>query len=127
MNVKEKILLIQLLLEDIRCNWGWERDRGICSRAVKARDLCNELASGLEYKSFAILADCCDRYIRDYFEDGDGRYFRDVFPYGYENMYILHCLESTYMDKSDEFKCVAEQYLTYPENRFDDWEEVLDN
>ena len=35
----------------------------------------------------------------------------------------LHNLKSTYMDKSDEFKFVAEEYLTYPDNRFDDWEE----
>lgn len=123
MNVKEKILLIQLLLKDIRGNWGWENDNGICSRAIKARDLCKELASGLEDERFETLAGCCDDYIATYFVDGDGRYFRDVFPYGYENMDVLHGLESTYMDKSNEFKSVAEEYLTYPENRFDDWKD----
>lgn len=127
MNVKEKILLVQLLLEDIRGNWGWENHNGICSRAEKAKDLCVELADSLEDDRYSILASCCDEYIANYFDDGDGRYFRDVFPYGYENMSVLHGLESTYMDKSDEFKAMAEEYLTYPENRFDDWEDRYDD
>lgn len=122
MNAKEKILLVQLLLEDVRGNWGWEKDGGICSRAVEARDLCGELARELADKRFSILADCCNEYISDYFDDGDGRYFRDVFPYGYEDMDSLHGLEHTYMDKSDEFKLIAEEYITYPNFRFDDWE-----
>lgn len=127
MNVKEKILLVQLLLEDIRGNWGWENDNGICSRAIKARDLCKELVSGLEDERFETLAGCCDDYIATYFEDGDGRYFRDVFPYGYENMDILHSLTPTFLDKSDEFKMVAEEYLTYPEYKFDDWDDYINN
>lgn len=123
MNAKEKILLVQLLLIDIRCNWGWENDNDVCSRAVKARDLCEELASELVDENFAILASCCNEYIANYFEDGDGRYFRDAFPYGYENMDILHGLEHTYTDKSDEFKMIANEYITYPDSRFDDWED----
>jgi hypothetical protein len=124
MNVKEKILLVQLLLEDIRGNWGcgWT-GKDALERAVKARDLCEEIASELNDDNYLTLADSCNGYIRYYYEDGDGRWFRAEFPHGYENMNVLHGLESTYMDKSDEFKSVAEEYLTYPDNRFDDWED----
>ena len=73
------------------------------------------------------LAGCCDEYIANYFEDGDGRYFRDVFPYGYEDMEKLHDLEPTFLDKSDEFKAIAEAYITYPDTRFDDWDARFDD
>ena len=124
MDAKEKILLVQLLLIDVRCNWGWENTgNNVCSRVTKARDLCEELANALDDNRYLILASCCDEYIRNYFDDGDGRYFRDVFPYGYEDMDNLHGLEPTFLDKSDEFKQIAEKYITYPDNRFDDWED----
>lgn len=124
MDVKEKILLIQLLLIDVRCNWGWENTgNNVCSRVAKVRDLCEELANTLDDNRYLILARCCDEYISTFYDDGDGRYFRNVFPYGYEDMDNLHGLESTFLDKSDEFKQVAEKYITYPDNRFDDWED----
>lgn len=124
MHVKEKILLVQLLLIDVRCNWGWENTgNDDCSRVTKAKELCEELANGLEDDRYLILASCCDEYIRNYYYDGDGRYFRDSFPYGYEYMDILHGLESTYADKSDEFKMIVNKYITYPDSRFDDWED----
>lgn len=124
MNVTEKILLVQLLLEDIRGNWGWENNGDFCSRAIKAKDLCEELASDLNDDRYLTLANSCDTYIANYFDDGDGRYFRDVFPYGYEHMDFLHGLAPTFLDKSEEFKLIAKEYLTYPESRFDDWDEV---
>lgn len=123
MNVKEKILLIQLLLEDIRGNWGWENTGGVCSRAIKAEELCEELAYELKDNRYFTLANSCSGYIAHYYDDGDGRWFREQFPHGYENMDNLHGLNPTYMDKSDEFKEVAEEYLTHPEYRFDDWKE----
>ena len=123
MTILEKILLIQLLLYDIRGNWGWENDKGICSRAIKARDLCEELAHELNDDRFMTLAGCCNHYIATYFIDGDGRYFRAAFPHGYEYMEDLHNLTTTFLDKSDEFKVIAETYLTYPDTKFDDWED----
>ena len=46
MNVKEKILLVQLLLEDIRGNWGFAFYGGkdALHRALKAKSLCEEIA-----------------------------------------------------------------------------------
>ncbi len=123
MNITEKILLVELLLEDIRGNWGWENDNDVCSRAIKAKDLCEEIANELGDDRFLTLANCCKDYIATYFEDGDGRYFRDKFPYGYEHMDVLHGLSPTFSDKSDKFKSIAEEYLTYPDNHFDDWDD----
>ena len=123
MSIAEKILLVQLLLYDIRCNWGWENDNGNCSRAIKARDLCEELARELNDDRFMTLASCCNEYTASYCIDGDGRYFRNVFPYGYEDMETLHNLAATFLDKSDEFKELAETYITFPDTKFDDWED----
>ena len=126
MSVKEKILLVQLILEDIRGNWGhgcYGKDAE--DRALKARDLCQEIASELNDNTYMTLAETCEEYIKGSQEwgDWDGRYFRAAFPSGYENMSELHGLAETYEDKSDDFKFIADDYLTYPENRFDDWRE----
>ena len=125
MDVKEKILLVQLLLEDIRGNWGWCcYGRNAIDRADKARSLCEEIASELNDDDYLILRNNCNAYIESYYDwDGDGRFFRNTFPRGYENMDKLHSLKDTYIDKSNEFKSVAIEYLTYPEYRFDDWKE----
>lgn len=128
MNVKEKILLVQLLLEDIRGNWGWQWvGKDAIERAMKARDLCKEIAEELNDDNYLILANSCDCYIRYFYSDGDGRWFRYAFPNGYENMDALHGLEPTYMDKSDEFKVVAEEYFTHPECRLEDWDARYDD
>ena len=126
MDVKEKILLVQLLLEDIRGNWGWVSSFGQNAehRALKAKELCQEIASELNDNNYMTLAERCDEYISESYEygDWDGRFFRETFPNGYEDMSELHGLTETYKDKSEEFQYVAKDYLTYPENRFDDWE-----
>lgn len=127
MTIKEKILLVQVLLEDIRGNWGWENDKGVfCHRANKAKELCKEIAEETSNADFLILANSCEVYIGYYHEDGDGRFFRDRFPYGYINMESLHGLESTFGDKSAEFQTLAREYLTHPEFRFDDWRDFVD-
>ena len=126
MNVKEKILLVQLLLEDIRGNWG-HGCHGMDAehRALKAKSLCQEISAELNDNNYMTLADECNEYIRGSYEwgDCDGRFFRAPFPRGYENMSDLHGLTKTYKDKSEDFRFLAKDYLTYPENRFDDWEE----
>lgn len=129
MNVKEKILLVQLLLEDIRGNWGYAFNGANAEdRALKAKSLCKEIAAELDDNDYMTLANTCDSYIKSSYEwgDWDGRYFRAAFPNGYGNMDELHGLSSTYKDKSDDFKFVAKEYLTYPEYRFDDWENRFD-
>ena len=55
MDVTEKILLVQLLLEDIRGNWGWEKR----NRAIKAKALCEEIANEMNDDNFKILANQC--------------------------------------------------------------------
>ena len=125
MTTKEKILLVQLLLQDIRGNWGWEKRGRIGSRAEVAKDLCKEIKDETNDISYKTLAASCKEYIDSSKAQGDwdGRWFREPFPNGYENMDELHGLKHTYMDKSDGFKILAEAYLTYPEYRFEDWED----
>lgn len=125
MNVNEKILLVQLLLEDIRGNWGGVIGTGCdaLARAEKASSLCEEIANELHNDDYLALASSCNTYIAGYFYDNDGRWFRYTFPKGYIGMDKLHGLEHTYEDKSNEFKFVADEYLTFPEYRFEDWKE----
>ena len=112
MNKNEKILLLQLILEDIRGNWGFDLEE----RYEMALDLAKEL----ELQNFI-------NSIKDYIERckkgwNDGRYFRKSFERGgYERMEILHGLEKTISDKSEEFERSI-SILTSPEFRFDDWD-----
>ena len=111
--VEEKILLLQLILEDIRGNWGWDLDDRVAEALELAVDL--DLASHIE--SIEEFKDLCDK------GDVDGRYFRCHYTDGgYEKMEELHGLEPTYKDKSDWFKAQV-TILTYPECRFKDWED----
>ena len=124
MNINEKILLVELLLRDIRGNWGyWGIGRDAEERALKAKELCEEIEKENNGSRFNLLAHSCDEYIEasKFYGDWDGRWFRDEFPAGYENMDKLHGLNYTFKDKSDEFKSLAKEYLTYPEHAFEDW------
>ena len=127
MNTREKILLVQLLLEDIRNNW--DNSHKAENRALKAKSLCEEVAKetnndGFAVNEFTILADFCDTYIKSSkkWDDWDGRFFRQPFPMGYEKMDKLHNLKSTYNNKSDDFKSIVKEHITSPEFIFSDWE-----
>ena len=117
MDREEKILALQLILEDIRGNWGFELEERVDIALQLAEDLSEE------YPRFLLMVKSIKEY-QDICKEGDndGRYFRTEFPYGYEGMGKLHGLKRTYNDKSKTFKlCV--NCLTYPENSFIDWEE----
>lgn len=115
MSSEEKILLIKLILEDIRGNWGWENG----NRDEEAYKLSRELYKSTNDKKWDELSNCIACY-----ENGeDGRYFRDYFPDGYIGMESLYSITETYKDKSDEFKAKVKEYLTYPEYRFKDFRE----
>ena len=117
MSREETILMIQLLLEDIRGNWGWE----VLCRDIEASRLSESLIGEVEGMEELMLT--IDNYHNIDLCEKDGRYFRDTYPYGYENMEQLHNLTKTFDDKSDEFKEIAVDFLTYPEYAFEDWEE----
>ena len=113
MSEEEKILLIKLILEDIRGNWGWENG----NRGAEAYELSRELYKSTNDEKWDKLSECIARY-----EHGEaGRYFRNDFPNGYLGMEGLYSITETYKDKSDEFKEKAKEYLTYPEYRFKDF------
>ena len=109
MNVNEKVYLIELLLKDIRGNWGWENGNRI-GLAVK---LCGELTESVE--NIKELQSTIVNYNGE-----DGRYFRQAYPQGYENMGELYKTSKTYNDKSDEFKKLVKGYITYPDYIFED-------
>lgn len=130
MNTREKILLVQLLLEDIRSDWGggWI-GRNAEGRALKAKSLCEEIANDTKNDEFMILADFCDTYINTSkkWGDWDGRFFRQTFPMGYERMDKLHNLKPTIKNKSKDFQSVAKEYMTNPDFIFNDWNEWLNS
>lgn len=124
MNIKEKILLVQLLLEDIRNNDNYDCEK----RAVKAKSLCEEIASETSKNvDYVILADFCDAYIKTgkKFGDWDGRFFRNAFPMGCERMSKLHGLNLMIKNKSNDFQSIAKMCLISPEDAFIDWVEWI--
>lgn len=128
MNTNEKILLVQLLLEDIRDESGYSKcGRSAEDRASKANSLCKEIANESNNDEYLILADFCDTYIKTSkkWGDWDGRFFRQPFPMGYEKMEKLHHMKPTIKNRSDEFKFISKEYLTNPEFRFTDWESFV--
>lgn len=129
MERNEKILLLQLILEDLRGNWSNPRPR-----ANKALEFAKELELPIFVNSIATYMSSSDS-----FDDWDGRFFRDSHERGgYEGMEALHGLfimkvpdwekegkeypYYTFADKSDDFKKEVEDILTYPENRFEDYD-----
>ena len=114
MNRDEKILMLQILLEDMRGSFplaGWG-DR----RMTQAHALATEL--GLEAHAARIVQLAEDDDYRD------GRHFRVGHEYGgYEGMGALHPLKSTFHDKSVEFRRFATGLLEFPEYRFEDWDQ----
>lgn len=124
MNTREKILLVQLLLEDIRTNDNYDCEK----RALKAKTLCEEIASETAKNvDYVILAEFCDTYVNTgkKFGDWDGRFFRSAFPMGCERMSKLHGLNLMIKNKSKDFQSIAEEYLISPEDAFIDWNEYI--
>lgn len=115
MNKEEKILMIKLLLEDIRGNWSWENG----NRDEKAYELSMQLYKKTKDENWLEMSET----IASYDNGDDGRYFRDDFPCGYLGMEKLYSITETYADKSDEFKNIVENYITFPEYAFKDWNE----
>lgn len=108
MTEDEKILLLELILKDVRGNWGWENS----PRIPMARTLATELGFNMHVE-----------LINEY-DFQDGRHFRTHCRNGgYEGMNEAHGLTYTIMNKSEEFQNEAVAYLTYPDTVFDDWKE----
>lgn len=116
MDKNEKLLLLQLILEDIRGNWGFDLE----PRVDEALDLAQDLElpefikSIKEYKENCVCGDTDGRFFRNSYEDG-----------GYEGMEMLHGLTPTIVDKSEMFKRNV-GILNNPEYRFEDWKDWND-
>ena len=113
MDKNEKLLLLQLILEDIRGNWAFQVEERV--------DEALKIAEDLELEQFI---NSIEEFWQD-FVDGceDGRCFRKHYDDGgYIGMKEVHGLEPTALDKSDEFKskiCI----LTFKEDLVPDWYE----
>ena len=131
MDIKEKILLIDCLLRDIRGDWSSR----LKLRASLAALLCKEVSdfykeissnhsepafsSRILWKDFFTLGNRCIEFIDCHYDDG--RYFREEFPYGYEGLSSFYEIPASFVERSDEFKWYAYRFLNYPEHRFDDF------
>lgn len=118
MTIEEKLLALELILKDIRGNWGDDLEE----RVDTAEKLVLDLLMNDKYNKDM---ECMLESIREFKKDidscwCDGRHFRKDYPYGYNSMTCLHGLENTYNDKSEEFKKIVE-CLIYPEYAFSDW------
>lgn len=114
MNDKEKLLLLDLILQDLRGNWGFEVE----SRIAVAFELAVEL--GLDQFIESI------NEFEEFYEsgNGDGRFFRTTYDDGgYIGMEDVHGLPYRIAGRSEEFKKES-NVLTYPEVRFEDWDYI---
>lgn len=126
MTFEEKVLLLECLLRDIRLNWAELTKRRINLAKKLCKDIANDESTPEEMKEkFSILYDSCVDAGRDIeHEDFDGRFFREEFPYGYEEMDKVHNIPHPYKlaDRSDEFKKLCKEFLTCPGSIFEDAE-----
>ena len=111
MNNKEKLLLLDLILQDLRGNWGFNVENRIA--------VAFELSQGLGLSQFIIsISEFEDLYENG---NGDGRFFRTTYDNGgYVGMEDVHGLPYKISGRSGEFKKES-VVLTYPEFRFEDW------
>lgn len=112
MNDKEKLLLLDLILQDIRGNWGFDLE----IRLAVAFELAEELGLNQFIKSI--------NEFEEFYEsgNGDGRFFRTTCSNGgYIGMSEMHGLPYRIAGRSEKFKREA-KVLTYPELIFEDLE-----
>ena len=127
MNDSEKLLLVDLLLRDIRGNWGSEDER----RDLKAQSLLEDLE--IKNKDTETLLSEVKAYGDIPFSFRDGRYFRETYPDGYLDMSEVHGMDYTFKDKSQDFKQACIKYLTHPHYLFKDvadaeeWTQLVDS
>lgn len=107
MDQNEKILLLQLILEDIRGNWGWENVDRRAEALMLSRDLRDAGVKDMDKLSLVI---------EDYQTGEDGRCFRTEYPYGYKGMENLHGLSRVAEDRSKDLLIQVMRVLTYPED-----------
>ncbi len=117
MDRNEKLLLLQLILEDIRGNWGWD----VSKRLHAALGLAQELT--LPEHIERIQLGLKDLQVGDF----DGRWFRTSWDDGgYIDCEKVHGLTSTIVGRSKAFQDRACGILTYPQSCFVDWDAFED-
>ena len=110
MSRDEMIYAVYCLLYDIRLNWS-EKVKERVELAIK---ICHKLGG-----DFEVLAQECKNFGEFGYDEIDGRFFRDDFPYGYEGMEKLHKCSNNTNDKSIEFNMFVDEYITCPHYIFE--------
>ena len=108
MTKKEKLLLLDLLMRDIR---GAFPENKLDERLIKVLELSKELGLDTLYNETLEWLKHCD-YL-------DGRQFRDC-DYNYDVVSKMHNLKPTYKDKSYGF-CIESMIIKHKEYFFTDY------
>lgn len=102
---EEKLLLLDVLLQDFCGNWGASDTR---KRYPLVVQLCEELVA--HYPIQEVQKNVLKFPESDFYGDG---YFEFLYQKGgYEGLQELHQLPVTFLDKKHEFKVVASEYIT---------------
>lgn len=112
MNRDEMIYAVYCLLYDIRLNWS-EKVKERVEFAIK---ICHKLGG-----DFEVLAQECENFGEFGYDEIDGRFFRDDFPYGYYGIEKLHNCSNNTNDKSIEFNMLVDEYITCPDCIFENY------
>lgn len=112
---EEKLLLLDVLLQDFCGNWGASDTKKRYPLVVK---LCEELVS--QYPIQEVQKSVLKFPEADFY--GDGYFHGSYQEGGYEELQELHQLPVTFRDKKHEFKTVASEYVT-TSGLFEDIEE----
>lgn len=112
MSRDEMIYAVYCLLYDIRLNWS-EKVKERVELAIK---ICHKLGG-----DFDILAEECKKFGEFGYDEIDGRFFRDDFPYGYYGIEKLHNCSNNTNDKSIYFNMFVDEYITCPDCIFENY------
>ena len=112
MSRDEMIYAVHCLLYDIRLNWS-EKVKERVELAIK---ICRKLGG-----DFEVLAQECENFGEFGYDEIDGRFFRDDFPYGYYGIEKLHNCSNDINDRSIEFNMFVDEYITCPDYIFENY------
>ncbi len=116
MNRDEMIYAVYCLLYDIRLNWS-EKVKERIELAIK---ICHKLGG-----DFEVLAQECENFGEFGYDEIDGRFFRDDFPYGYYGTEKLHNCSNDINDRSIEFNMFVDEYITCPDCIFKNYRRLI--